>query len=207
MISLLKGIQRDGPKLAQLGDRDPEREVPSCPGWVVRDLCTHLEETSRDVLNALGKKSRDSGLAAALDAIANSDVDPNDERLRGLAEESALHLWDGQNAFGEAEPVHAEIACLGVDGYFELAAPGILQYRRIPAGKGETLHLHRTDGPGEWLVVLEDLPKVNHQHADADLTLTGSASELFLCLWGRVEPPRLSGDIDVFNRFREATKH
>lgn len=207
MITLLDGIKRDGPRLAQLGERDPNRPVPSCPGWLVLDLCNHLDETCRDVLASIGAETEEIGLEAALKTLGASRVGANDERLRGLAEESALHLWDGQNAFDEAEPVEAELACLGVDGYFGIAAPGVLQYRKIPAGQGETLHLHRIDGPGEWFVVLEDLPRVTHEHAHADVAIRGSASDLFLCLWGRVEPPGVVGDIDVIRRFREATKH
>jgi hypothetical protein len=207
VVTLLEGIERDGPRLAQLGERDPVRPVPSCPGWLVRDLSNHLDETCRETLRTIGAKGEGVGLAPALEALSRSGVDPDDDRLRGMAEESALHLWDGQNAFEEAEPVEAGLACLGVDGYFELAAPGILQYRKIPAGQGETLHLHRSDGPGEWLVVLAQLPRVSHEHGPADVTITGSASDLFLCLWGRVEPPTMTGDIDVFTRFREASKH
>ena len=87
MVTLLEGIERDGPRLAQLGERNPERPVPSCPGWLVRDLCNHLNDTCRDALGAIGAEVEEEGLAHALKALSGSGIDPDDERLRGLAEE------------------------------------------------------------------------------------------------------------------------
>jgi hypothetical protein len=212
MLNFLEAIQRDAQSLVQLYTRDPDRPVPSCPGWVVRNLHNHVDETCRETLGrfGLGKfgvEVSETGLAAALDALQTAGIEATDPRLQDLAEECALHLWDAQNAFGEAQPVEAELACLGVDEYFEIAAPGVLKYRGIRAGDGQTLHLHRTDGEGEWFVVLEELPVVSHKHAKADVAIRGTASDLFLCLWGRVEPPGVIGDIEVFRHFRAVTKH
>ena len=54
-------------------------------------------------------------------------------------------------------------------------------------GNGETLHFHRTDGDGEWLVRLTpDGPEVERAHAKGDVAVRGSASDLLLARAGRV---------------------
>lgn len=206
MINFLPSIQRDGQALVDLYTQDPNRPVPSCPGWVVRNLHTHVDEMCRDLLTRLGVNVPEPGLAAALQALQTANPS-NDPELQSLAEECALHLWDAQNAFQEAQPVEAELACLGVDEFFEIAAPGVLKARGLRAGDGQTLHLHRTDGEGEWFIVLDELPLMSHQHAKADIAIRGTASDLFLCLWGRVEPPGVIGKIEVFRHLRAVTKH
>ena len=50
-----------------------------------------------------------------------------------------------------------------------------------------TLHLHCTDVEGEWLVARRDGEvTVTREHAKGDVAARGSASDLFLFLWGRV---------------------
>lgn len=220
MVNFLESIQRDGHALLQLHSRDPDRPVPSCPGWVVRNLSVHMDEMCRDLLKSAGVDVPEPGLEAALAALPTAPIAADDPELQSLAEECALHLWDAQNAFGEAQPVDGELACLGVDEFFEVAAPGVLKTRGTRAGDGQTLHLHRTDGEiessehdpnfqslGEWFIVLEELPILSHQHAKADVAIRGTASDLFLCLWGRVEPPGVIGDVEVFRHLRRVTKH
>lgn len=207
MPNFLTAIQRNAQSLLQLYTRDPDRPVSSCPGWVMRNLYNHVDEICRDLLNKAGVTVPETGLEVALNALQTADIAADDPELQSLAEECALHLWDAQNAFNEPQPVEAELACLGVDEFFEVAAVGVLKYRGIRAGDGQTLHLHRTDGDGEWFVILEELPIMSHQHAKADVAIRGTASDLFLCLWGRVEPPGVIGDIEVFRHFRAVTKH
>ena len=52
-----------------------------------------------------------------------------------------------------------------------------------------TLHLHRTDGDGEWLLSSQDdRLVVSHEHARGDAAARGSASDLVLLVWGRRQP-------------------
>lgn len=207
MPSFLPSLLQNTQTLLTLTARDPDRPVPSCPGWVVRNLSVHMDEMCRDLLKSAGVDVPEPGLEAVVSALETAPVDANDPELQSLAEESALHLWDAQNAFGEPKPVNDELACLGVDEFFEVAAVGVLKSRGLRAGEGQTLHLHRTDGEGEWFIVLDELPVVSHRHAKADIAIRGTASDLFLCLWGRVEPPGVIGDIEVFRHLRKVTKH
>ena len=52
-----------------------------------------------------------------------------------------------------------------------------------------TLHLHRTDGDGEWLLSSAgDQLVVGHEHAKGDAAARGTASDLNLLVWGRRQP-------------------
>jgi hypothetical protein len=88
----------------------------------------------RELLTRLGVNVPAPGLAAALVALQTAPIEANDPELQSLAEECALHRWDAQNAFDEAQPVDADLACLGVDEFFEVAAVGVLQARGLRAG-------------------------------------------------------------------------
>ncbi len=50
-----------------------------------------------------------------------------------------------------------------------------------------TIHLHCTDGEGEWLITRAgDDVVVTREHAKGDVAARGTASDLLLFLWGRV---------------------
>jgi hypothetical protein len=73
-------------------------------------------------------------------------------------------------------------------------------------GAGESFHLHRTDGEGEWLIRFEGNDvQVSREHARAGVALRGSASDLFLYLWGRIPYSALDvvGDTSLLERYRE----
>ncbi|HEV7888142.1 MAG TPA: hypothetical protein VGO92_11335, partial [Acidimicrobiales bacterium] len=67
-------------------------------------------------------------------------------------------------------------------------------------------HLHATDVPGEWLVSFEGgVVDVQRGHAKGDAALRGTASDLFLFLWGRAGPDALEvfGDPAVVEAWRQ----
>jgi hypothetical protein len=56
----------------------------------------------------------------------------------------------------------------------------------LESTNGETIHLHGTDGEGEWLLTLgPDAFTMTHEHAKGDVALRGSVSDLALLLYGR----------------------
>ena len=76
-------------------------------------------------------------------------------------------------------------------------------------GAGETIHLHCTDGDGEWLVRLgADGVAVTNEHAKGDVAARGTASDLMLLVWGRIPPERVDvfGDAALLTRWQELTK-
>ena len=67
---------------------------------------------------------------------------------RRQAHELAVHRWDAQLAAGAPQPIDRALAADGIQELFDIlpARPG-----GAPTGNGETMHLHCTDGDGEWL--------------------------------------------------------
>ena len=123
---------------------------------------------------------------------------------RRQANETAVHRWDAQRAAGAVEPVEHTLAVDGIDEFF-----GLIPFWRRESnvrGVGETIHLHCTDGAGEWLVRLAaDAVIVTREHAKGDVAARGSASDLLLFLYGRVGPSALEvfGDASLLDRWQE----
>jgi len=140
--------------------------------------------------------------------------------FRRQAQEAAVHRWDVDRALGRRAPIDAELATDGVAEWLNLTA---VRAAAELAGRGETVHLHCTDvgsmgtersgsastgtNVGEWLVSLTpDGPTVDPIHAKGDVAARGTASDLDLFLWGRVDADALEvfGDAGLLERFRDA---
>ena len=209
--------------------------VPSCPEWSVADLLGHVGRLHRWVAHMIVSRATEpdgnpstvqtpasdelidwfaAGVRPLADALA--DVGPgvelwtwtsdhtSDFWARRQANETAVHRIDAQLAAGTPQPIEHALAVDGIDELFDLIPswPRADQVR----GGGETLHFHCTDGDGEWLVVLgtDDLT-VTREHAKGDVAARGTASDLLLFLYGRIEPDRLEvfGDASLLTRWRE----
>jgi uncharacterized protein (TIGR03083 family) len=106
--------------------------------------------------------------------------------IRRVTHETLVHLFDLDPQRG-APSLHIDrsIFCDGIDEYFEVVLPRTLQRLQKPLPQG-SLHLHCTDGDGEWLVTIEhDTIVLTHEHAKATVAWRGSAANLFLTCWGR----------------------
>ncbi len=117
-----------------------------------------------------------------------------------------MHAWDAERAIGDAAPIDAALAVEGIDEMFD-----VFFVRQFPAaafeGHGETVHLHATDTPGEWLVRFDPAgPVVTREHAKGDVAARGPASSLLLFLWGRVPPDDLEtfGDVGILEHYQDA---
>ncbi len=212
--------------------------VPACDGWAVADLVSHqgrLHRWVQGIVDAGGpapaehwSKLTAPGADAILDwydegvellaatfervpagAPAWSWTDDHRAALwaRRMAHETAIHRWDAQDAAGSPLPFDAALAVDGVQEVFDL-----LPFRRGSErvrGHGETIHLHATDADGEWLVRLEpDRVLVTNEHVKADVAARGSASDLFLFLWGRAAPDLLEvfGERALLERWQELAR-
>ena len=124
---------------------------------------------------------------------------------RRMALETAVHRWDAQLALGVPKPIEPGLAVEGIEETYDVLLAH--RRRRTPAvliGRGETYHLHRTDGPGEWLVeFLPEQPVVRREHAKGDIALRGSASDLLLWLWQRMPADQLEvfGDATLIEHY------
>ncbi|MBU3689021.1 MAG: hypothetical protein B7C54_08715 [Acidimicrobiales bacterium mtb01] len=191
---------------------DPNLDVPDCPGWNARRLLAHMGSVHAMMSNLVGTRATSFGpprpdqkapaegslsdwfgvrLTEVLGVLRERPVsDPQwswtaDHTVgfyhRRLLFESAVHLADIQRARGEAPAIDREIAVAGIDEFFQLMLPASTKPK--PVG---SLHLHCTDGDGEWLVRnVDDVIVTTHEHAKGDAAWRGPASALFLYAWGR----------------------
>lgn len=212
----LAHLRNDGAAVADAARGNLEATVPSCPEWTVGDLVWHTAQVylHKDaVMAAEGTEKPDVGPAegpeddaelvgwyegALRQLIATLQKrDPEDEcwtffgdkRLgfwhRRMALEAAVHRWDAEAAAGNPQAIDPDLAADGIDEMLNVMIPA----DEIPyEGRPGTIHLHRTDGEGEWLVTLEpgSLPITRSGHEKGDAALRGSASDLLLLVWRRL---------------------
>jgi uncharacterized protein (TIGR03083 family) len=183
--------------------------VPSCPGWRLRDLAHHLGNVHAWAERATRQptppeepteapQGRDDLIAWYAGAAASllerlRTADPDEPCwhfgakprtvgwwVRRQAHETAVHLWDAQAALGHAPPLEPGFAADGVAEVLDVFVPRQVRMERIaPLTASVRLvatdaDLHRSLGDGEPVA-----------------TLTGTASDLLLLLWGRVPADRL----------------
>jgi predicted lipid carrier protein YhbT len=124
--------------------------------------------------------------------------------FRRQAQEVSVHRWDAQGAAGAPEPLEAALAADGVDEWLELLA---VRGGAATDGAEHTVHLHCTDVEGEWLVRQSpDGLDIERAHAKGDVAARGTASDLDLYLWGRLDADRLElfGDPALLESLRDA---
>ena len=118
-----------------------------------------------------------------------------------------MHRYDAETAARTPTPIDAALAVDGIDEFFIVFLPRLAD-NFADVGNG-TVHLHCTDVTGEWLVARRDGEvAVTAEHAKGDVAARGTASDLFLFLWGRVPADALEvfGDAALLERFRQAVR-
>ena len=209
--------------VAASGDLDAP--VPSCPrwslqklvghlGWVYNWVSEHIEARAATMLNRddVPRPPQDDAVvgwyaeahARVLDALRN--VDPAEEIWswagvntgafwhERLAHESLIHRWDAENTVGEPGHVDSDLGADGVDELMEVIWPFQVRSAKDSLPEG-TLHLHRTDGEGEWFCrIVDGRFVVERVHARGDVAVRGTGAELDLVLWRRIGPD----DVEVF---------
>jgi len=212
---------------------DLDAPVPSCPGWTVAELVVHMSRVWGWAATVVGTgaaadfPSIPEGTGGAellawseeqahqvLDALAAADpgsdcwtFGPSRSALfwfRRQALETAVHAWDAQQAVGHPDPLDPDLAGDGVDEFLAVMLPG--RVRGHPeAWSGQSLHLHRTDGGGEWTVRLGPGGSVSTEraHGKGDVALAGPASSLYLWCLSRLPSAGLQvfGDRSVADRW------
>ena len=212
--SLLAAIEREGRTLLAAVDRNPTARVEYCPDWDATGLVDHMagvwgfmaaqidaaspDKPTRadpeDTSSAAERLDRLVALLASVDPVTPCwNWCPADGRnvgwiTRRLAHENAIHRWDAEHAVGDPEPIDAELAQDGVDEILDVAWRFHMK-GPVTGFPSTTLHLHRTDGEGEWLLsAVDDQMVVRREHAKGDAAARGTASDLALLVWGRRQP-------------------
>jgi uncharacterized protein (TIGR03083 family) len=174
-------------------------DFPAVPeGFRGAELIGWAEEQARRVLEALGAADPDANCWTF--GLPRSGL----FWFRRQALETAVHAWDGQRAVGQPEPISPELASDGVDEFLAVMLPR--QIERQPGDwSGQSLHLHRTDGDGEWMIRLGPGAAVSTErvHDKGDVALRGPASSVYLWCVGRLPSTELEvfGDRTVAERW------
>jgi uncharacterized protein (TIGR03083 family) len=109
---------------------------------------------------------------------------------RRMNHEHSVHLYDALRAIDEAPqlPVSPRSACDAIDEYMLLVNRRVLS-KRPDFDLGGTLHLHATDtDEGEWMISSEPgRLVVEASHGKGTAAIRGTAADLLLGLWGRLD--------------------
>ena len=212
---------------------DIDAPVAHCPNWTLTDLTTHvggvwgwaaatITTGARATFPSPPEGARGSGLIEWAEeqgqelqmALSTADPDancwtfglPRSRRFwfRRQALETAVHAWDAENAVGEPTSLEAGLASDGIDEFLTVMLPRFME-RQAGEWDGESVHLHRTDGEGEWMVQLGPDGKVSSEqaHGKGDVALRGPASSLYLWCLNRMPADELEvfGDRSVADRW------
>ncbi len=120
--------------------------------------------------------------------------------FRRLAMETTVHRWDAEDAQGIARPIDDVLARDGIDEM-------LMMFREDPAydnnkdcRHGQKILLRADPGPGRWLVSFDDSGiTTSSGGGPADVTVAGTASDLWLFIMGRRSPEEMhiAGDKDL----------
>jgi hypothetical protein len=122
--------------------------------------------------------------------------------VRRMAQETAVHRWDADQAAKRDMPIEGSLASDGIDEFLQHflgdpveGAPPV----------GGSVHIHCTDVAGEWTIRPTEAGEfdVTREHAKGDCAIRGGASDLLLALWRRQPLSVLDvvGDAEVAARF------
>ena len=200
-----------------LSDEVLDNPVPAGPKWTLRDLTQHLgrvhswageatrstEQPPRPELqwptDAAGMADKLlSGLALLTVALDGPSAQPAWSFAPGHGTlgfwqrrqlvETAIHRWDAQGAVGQPQPLEGDVAADGLDELVEVLVPLRIAEGKLAPGASVTAKTSDEDGTWAW------------GQGDPIAEVSGSASDLLLFAWGRLDAdaPALtwSGDVE-----------
>ena len=219
----IAALEQEGVRLAAAAS-DLDADVPPCPQWTVRDAVVHTGGVHRwatsivrdrlavdpaPIEDELAKPgTRDpiewfrEGHAELVATLRDADAalqcvtflpapSPLAFWARRQAHETAIHRADAQSAVGPITPYDEAFANDGID---EMLTGFAARRRRTSAEAPRTLALRPGDGDG-WLVTFApDGIKAVRGAYDAECTISGSASDVYLWLWHRPATVQVSGE-------------
>lgn len=193
-----------------------DRSIEACPGWRVRDVVGHLGQVYAMVTAVVAERSlvvrrpgpearppestelpiwfdeRRRVLLEVLDGVEPetpcwtwADEQRAGFYFRRMAHETAVHWYDLAPIVGVEAGIDRDSAVDGIDEYFDVLLPfSLVRFdRAIPEG---SLHLHCTDGNGEWIVERSsDGLRVEREHRKGTVAWRGPAADLLAAAWGR----------------------
>ena len=228
-------LEREAGLLVAAASGGLDRPIAACPGWVVADVVGHLGRVYRSVTDIVSNRLVEqpttrvpkpppgdaavefftTGLADLVEALRST---PPDVPViawgavgnvgfyhRRMAHETSVHRLDVQAACGAVDSFDGDLAADGVSELYEVVLPFGLS-RTGKGGPAGSLHLHRTDGPGEWtLEMVDGALQVSSAHGKATAAVRGPGSDLFVFAWNRGRSVALEvfGDATVAQAWAE----
>lgn len=116
---------------------------------------------------------------------------------RRQAHEIAVHRFDAEHAAGIPTEYAPAFAADGIDETLAAHAPRLESF---PVETPRTMQVHAHDTDDHWMVTMApDGITTTREEGHADVTLTGSAADLYLIVWNRREDEEatVDGDADV----------
>lgn len=120
---------------------------------------------------------------------------------RRMAHETSVHRWDAQMVSGMAQPIESDLAADGVSEVLDTFLP--MGRAAHPNGATGLVRLTATDANRTWLVRLRDdgvslldESAVLDGDAEASTGVAGTAGDLVLALWGRLNLSALAVEGD-----------
>src|SRR5918995_400213 len=186
-------LRREGAEFAAAAAAaDLDDDVPTCPGWTVRRLVSHLSRVHRSALNgvvdgtveppALAARPPEDGkllgwyadgLARLLDVLADAEPHLPDFWPRRLAHETTIHRFDAElAAYSKAGGFDPELAADGVGEVVE-SMLSLRAGEEPPASARGDVLVECSDTGDTWLVRLEpghvrsERPESRPRRADA----------------------------------------
>jgi uncharacterized protein (TIGR03083 family) len=174
-------------------DPAPREEDLATPGS--RDPLEWFRDGHTELLATLRKADPDLRCYAFLPAPS-----PLAFWARRQAHETAIHRADAESAFGEITPFAASFAADGIDEMINGFARRRRSFRYVDSPR--TLALRPADVDGWTITLAPDGVRSTPGVAPAEVTVTGSASDVYLWLWNRPAAVVVSGDQEVAAMWR-----
>ncbi len=233
---LLACLRQDGARLAAAAEGHLDAPVPNCPGWVVRDALLHVADVYQHKIVAIreGKQPypwppdfgdvepmahfQSSFEALLAEFAAHSPDDPAwtwgiDEGtvgwwIRRMAQETAVHRIDVEQAVGVATPIDIELAIDGVDEMLALIIPAVYtswpqEFTDLLADTGGEVVAVRTGGR-EWRIGMQPSGLTFSDDGPPVATVDGEPEAVLLWLWGRLtdDAVTVGGDAHAIEALR-----
>jgi len=226
MADLVAHIRADATALAGAAASAQDAKIVRYDGWTQLDLLVHTGSVHRRTLEVVRSRSRErmgrvfppderwdtvlpwfrEGAALMADVLEHTDPrtpvwgfgpEPcvGSWRIR-MALETTVHRWDAQRAVGMPDPINPLLAARGIEEFGMLWASSI-----PPGGIDRDLGLRASDTGRTWVLAVVD-GTVRLGPGDADVATTGTASDLYLWLFGRVPTASLAvaGQVAAWDR-------
>lgn len=225
----IDAIDTNGTRAFGAAESHLDAPVAACPGWDVAELLGHLGQVYAFVTRLVGAGSSerpeitpvaapggDANLAwvrdrhaELVDLLRSTAPDAPAWNWAGtgqagffhrrMAHETLIHRWDVEQAAGAPTPIDSDLGADCVDEVIEVGIQASANPNREFAYPAGSLHLHRTDGEGEWLLRVEDGRLIaTREHAKGDVAVRGTGDNLALYMWGRGgEGLEIFGDPDL----------